>query len=74
MKTKKFRKKLLLNKKTIANMNNNEMLSVKGGLPNTDYTFCTCTWCTACGETVPYSCHSNGVTLCTQDGDCTYYC
>jgi hypothetical protein len=35
MKTKKFSKKLVLNKKTVANLNGNEMNLIYGGAPET---------------------------------------
>lgn len=44
MKTKKFGKKLELNKNTIANFGNEEMGKVKGGIPalNTNDSVCSC--------------------------------
>lgn len=44
MKTKKFEKKLLLNKKTISNLSNGQLSDVKGGRPilNTNDTVCSC--------------------------------
>jgi natural product precursor len=50
MKTKKFNKKLALNKNTIANLGNQEMISVKGG-EFTDDTCGSCypqTFCMGC--------------------------
>ena len=45
MKTKKFEKKLLLNKKTISNLSNGQLSDVKGGVLtlNTYVTVCSCT-------------------------------
>jgi hypothetical protein len=47
MKPRKFKQKLSLNRKTIANLNNGELGHVKGGIKPTNYfmscpTFCTC--------------------------------
>jgi hypothetical protein len=56
MKTKKFGKRLGLNKKTIANLSDGQMGIVKGGILtlNTNETVCTCiqTRCT-CGSINP---------------------
>ena len=41
MKTKRLSKKLRLNKKTVSNLNVNEMKSVKGGGIMSDITGCT---------------------------------
>jgi hypothetical protein len=39
MKTKRFSEKLMLNKKTIANLNDEQMVGIRGGkLPIVDYT------------------------------------
>ena len=48
MKTKKFGKKLGLNKKTIANLSDGQLGIVKGGMPtlNTNFSGCTCIPCT----------------------------
>jgi hypothetical protein len=45
MKGKTFQKKMLLNKKTIANLTTNLLDAVKGGKPPTMFTYClyTCT-------------------------------
>jgi hypothetical protein len=50
MKTKKFGKRLGLNKKTIANLSNGQLGNVKGGIDtlNTDVTVCTCIIQTPC--------------------------
>jgi hypothetical protein len=44
MKTKKFGKKLVLNKDTIANFSNEQLGNVKGGIPplNTHDSVCSC--------------------------------
>jgi hypothetical protein len=60
MKTKKFGKRLGLNKKTIANLSDGQLGIVKGGMPtlNTNVTVCTCiiqTPCT-CETIIPYPC------------------
>jgi hypothetical protein len=50
MKTKKFQKKLTLNKKTVANLGIGELSDVKGGMqigpiPNSNPTLCpSCAW------------------------------
>ena len=44
MKTKKFNKKLSLNKKTIASLGNGNMTDVKGGVPPSHQPGCT-TFC-----------------------------
>lgn len=56
MKTKKFRKKLTINKKTIANLDNTGMYDIKGGITTaceshcngcpTHFPLLTCPWCT----------------------------
>jgi hypothetical protein len=53
MKQKKFNKKLILNKKTIANLNNGEMKDVNGGKDDISNSLCiTCFTCdTDCGAT-----------------------
>jgi natural product precursor len=72
MKTKKFNKKLSLNKKTIANLGNNELNYVLGGYP-TDARICKpTTQCTGgCVET-DYSCPPCDTwDTCTCYGVCT---
>jgi hypothetical protein len=66
MKIKKFEKKLALNKKTIANLNGNEMNTIKGGLlwqSKVDPEACAnetgdivCESCVSCYETCPVAC------------------
>lgn len=48
MKTKKFEKKLVLNKKTIVNLNSKEMLAINAGILPRTATNClgTCGQCT----------------------------
>ena len=63
MKTKKFGKRLGLNKKTIANLSDGQLGIVKGGMdePNTYVTVCTCiihTPCT-CVTILPTYCKTN---------------
>lgn len=61
MKTKKFEKKLVLNKKTIANLGNNELgNALGGGIPDpTGYTCLVETCPTDCGTcyTCPTECN-----------------
>ncbi len=45
MKTKKFSKKLELNKETIASLNSKQLTDVKAGGPNVSYGITTCTVC-----------------------------
>ncbi len=42
MKTKRFEKKLLFNKETIADLNNGQLADVKGGATGTCISFCIC--------------------------------
>lgn len=58
MKTKNFKKKLALNKKTVANLNNKEMGIVIGGC---DMSYLSC-------STLPYKCTYTD--LCTQFEPC----
>ena len=63
MKTKRFQKRLTLNKKTVVNLNSNEKQGVKGGAPYTLIGTCSCvggcgtlgntceTYCGTCGDT-----------------------
>jgi len=48
MKPKNFSKKLILNKKTVADLNNKEMKEVVGGFPNTPPCFTFSYWPIAC--------------------------
>ena len=55
MKTKKLSKKLVTNKKTIANLNASNMNNVKGGVHDShtcEYGTCGCGYTVACGSTV----------------------
>lgn len=69
MKTKKFEKKLGLKKKTIANLNNQEMVTANGGVEETNYRTCiqptascdtclieTCVTCETCETCVTCTC------------------
>jgi hypothetical protein len=58
MKTKDFKKKLVLNKKTVANLENNDMGVVKGGC---DISYLSC-------STLPAKCTYTD--LCTQFEPC----
>ena len=63
MKKKLIYSKFTLNKKTVANLNNREMLSINAGYRQTD----------------PYYCMTNGCTFDESDWlscrfSCTYYC
>ena len=60
MKTKRFEKKLVLNKKTISNLSKDQMLSLKGGA-QTDFPCWTdpqfiCTGTSDCKSLVPQYC------------------
>jgi hypothetical protein len=73
MKKKPFEKKLVLNKKTIAHLGNNEQDTAKGGAPTGScQSHC---WCTLtdqmCGATCPpmETCPYTGKPLCLQCGD-----
>jgi hypothetical protein len=57
MKTKKFNKKLSLNKKTIASLGIDNMTDVKGGLPPTYYPECT-TFCPTMTAYIDCACHT----------------
>ena len=72
MKTKRFNKKLSLNKTTISNLNNNEMISVKGGLPTESID----TLCTVCQDSqLPRSCNSvTCLWICEETEGATCYC
>jgi hypothetical protein len=61
MKTKKLSKKLALNKKTVANLENNEMGVVYGG----------CVAGTTSCPTSPYKCESIVMCIVTIDHGCT---
>ena len=66
MKTKKVNRKLTLNKKTIARLNQNELNDFKGGVTETrDLTKCiSCTVCIThctCGDT---NCFTYGISDC----------
>lgn len=56
MKTKKFSKKLLLNKKTIADLNNVKLKNVPGGGHDTVYI--TCPPCIVTDDGCTYSCET----------------
>jgi len=63
MKTRRFYKKLVLNKKTVANLNSDEMNVVQGGLTLQ----CQTKWVPTCDE--PYTglgerCHTGGTDCC----------
>lgn len=60
MKTKKFKKKLSLNKKTISNLANEAMSDLKAGAPQTRFCTAVNCWLYETGE--------------FQTCDCTYYC
>jgi hypothetical protein len=76
MKTKKFRKKLNLNKKTVANLNGKEMNGVLAGAGKKDSevticTSCNHTVCTSCNPTVCASCVE---TECCPTDTCNSIC
>ena len=83
MKTKKLSKKLVLNKKTISNLNGDQLNQVKGGEPWTEG-YCTeiCNTADTLCECVTWP-ECTGPRLCTVDPDltcfgptpyCTYLC
>ncbi len=65
MKTKKFGKRLGLNKKTIANLNNGEKGHVFGGGPETNATGDICLATCTCPPTI---------FICTDRPTCAYTC
>jgi hypothetical protein len=78
MKTKTFKKKLTLNKKTVVNLNNSELNDVKGGcatevqscpLPNTSNYMMICETC--CGTCS--GCKTLPLTNCTCNDSCDIY-
>lgn len=66
MKTRRFYKKLVLNKKTVANLNSDELKVVQGGFIFTELVSCVPT----CGE--PYT--GLGKTCRTNRTDCCPAC
>jgi len=64
MKTKKFDKKLALNKTTVANLNNAQMNDLKGGAPNTRITCPICDTLESCFATLCTICMSIPETFC----------
>jgi hypothetical protein len=80
MKTKDFKKRLTLNKKTIANLNNGQLAQAKGGIQTISCDTCdtcetceTCyTYCPPCPPWVPTGIETD---TCTQHKTCdTYLC
>lgn len=68
MKTKTFKKKLTLNKKTIANLGNETMDRVYAGqipvaVPVSDYSFCNQETCEECTSLVPIE-TCGGLSMC----------
>ena len=81
MKTKIFRKKMVLNKRTIANLNNHEMKDVYGGIDYTHRTNCECntlrscwTDATCCGPCETESCTIVIIPLSEQTCDTEQEC
>ncbi len=68
MKTKQLRNKLSLNKKTIANMNNLELVSIKGGV--LDFSQASPSDCEGCGETGGGGASNQS---CIGNGGCFYH-
>ena len=70
MKIKKFHKKLVLNKETIAHLGNSEQDVVKGGAPTTSCrSWCYCTMTDyGCGATCPpqATCPLTGKPICLE--------
>ncbi len=59
MKPKKLNQKLTLNKKTVADLSNNQMGDIRGGGQTRDETFCPCSVPAEVCETRPaLQCHS----------------
>jgi hypothetical protein len=65
MKTKKFEKKLALNKQTVSNLNKSQMNGINGAGPTTNITCEFCDTVVSCEETLCPICVSNPDTLCT---------
>ena len=69
MKTKEIKKKLFLNKKTIAHLNNGQLGHAKGGLTISCHTCETCETCNTC------TCHKTCDTrLCVESLTCPVNC
>jgi hypothetical protein len=67
MKTKRFEKKLALKKKTVANLNDELLYQVKGGILTVGYTCRTCVqscFCNITKDTCQIDCTG---TMCTCD-------
>jgi len=59
MKPRRFSKELILNKKTIVNLNDVTMKRARAGgptVPDTEITYCSCTCFTNCGSIIPEEC------------------
>ncbi len=65
MKIKKFNKRLSLNKKTIADLNNKEMKNLHGGGPVSELTDCpSCRATVCCPPTLGTACWVSCVEIC----------
>lgn len=72
MKSKTLKKRLTLNKTTVADLNSNEMDSARGGTITLTIigTLCTIT----CGTCPTLTCDSNGPLFCDPDPQSEYIC
>ncbi len=66
MKAKKFNKKLSLNKKTVANLNNGQMNDVLGGVHKTTTTAPFCQF--SCVDTCRITCDCTETCTCSECG------
>ncbi len=73
MKTEKIKKKLVLKKSTVTNLNFNDLQGIKGGRPDTDRTCGYCDSWVSCEWTLCPVCDSIPDTLCCGTG-ITCYC
>ena len=65
MRPRSFSKKLVFNKKTIVNLNDATMKRVLVGgptVPDTEDTYCSCTYCSCAGSNNPEECCANKIT------------
>ena len=75
MKTKKLKKKLVLHKETVVDLNKTHMNDVKGGRTDTCPEFCTNTCvATICGNTCEYTCDDPTCAGNTCDPTCAVTC
>ena len=72
MKTKKFAKKLTLNKNTIANLSNGQLVKIKGGVADTEHLCVPSFTLTNCDECPSYTCET--CSTCVTCNACSYTC